>query len=80
MNSDWRVGYELWKKLPRQIQEQITGLRDEHFPQNSGGSIDAQDDKKRVNFKQNDKPHGSSKDIVRRPTPKQPEKGIPMQY
>ena len=80
LNSDWRVGYELWKKLPRQIQEQITGLRDEHFPQNSGGSIDTKDDKKRVNFKQNDKPHGSSKDIVRGPTPRQPEKGIPMQY
>jgi hypothetical protein len=37
LNSDWRIGYELWGKLPSQLKQQLMNIREEHLPLNSGG-------------------------------------------
>ena len=39
LNSDWRVGYQLWKNLTQQLQKQITDVRNTHLPPNSGGML-----------------------------------------
>ena len=52
LNTDWKVGYKLWKNLTQQLQKQITDVRNTHLPPNSGGNNNtSKDNKKSVNFK-----------------------------
>ena len=37
LSSDWHVGYELWKHIPKEFQEKLTTICQEHLPVNSGG-------------------------------------------
>ena len=34
LSTDWRVGYELWKHIPKEFQEKLTTIQKEHLPAN----------------------------------------------
>ena len=37
LNTDWKVGYKLWKNLTQQLQKQVNDGRNAHLPPNSEG-------------------------------------------
>ena len=50
------MGYELWKHIPKEFQEKLTNIRQEHLPANSGGKtapLNIDKECKKVNFQPN---------------------------
>ena len=39
LSSDWHVRYELWKHIPKEFQDKLTSICQEHLPSNSGGKL-----------------------------------------
>ena len=38
LNADWKVGYQLWKNLPKELQQELTKVRHQCLPMESGGN------------------------------------------
>ena len=36
---DWRIEYQLWKKLTKELKKRISDVRNQYFPPNSGGDM-----------------------------------------
>ena len=37
LSVDWKVGFQLWKKLTEELRNKVSDVRNQHLPPNSGG-------------------------------------------
>ena len=75
LSADWKVGFELWRRLTSELKSQLSDVRDQHLPPNSGGAKY----QNKINEKPKDGPKHGNKDIIQAPAANTGTK-IPMQY
>ena len=64
LSVDWKVGFQLWRKLTEELRKKVQDVRDEHLPPRSEG--DSHQSRNRMeNQKPIDGPQKGNRDVIK---------------